>query len=63
MLNMFITYQIVNSFGDFETRIVGGTLSRENEWPFMIAVIKRGTQMCGGVVWDSLHVLTAAHCV
>lgn len=63
MLIMFITYQTVNSFEDFEIRIVGGTFSRENEWPFMAAVMRRGMQMCGGVVWDRFNIITAAHCV
>lgn len=50
-----------------EKRVVGGTLSRFNEFPWMVLLeYKVGRQVqngCGGTLINSRYVLTAVHCV
>lgn len=45
-------------------KIVGGTAADSNEWPWMVALIRRSlsTIFCGGVLITDRHVLSAAHC-
>ncbi|XP_034940723.1 proclotting enzyme-like [Chelonus insularis] len=46
------------------TRVVGGQPADPKEWPWMVALIRRGSrQYCGGVLITDRHVLTAAHCL
>ena len=46
------------------TRIVGGRPADKDEWPWMAALLRDGSdQFCGGVLIDDQHVLTASHCV
>jgi len=45
-----------------DQRIVGGAESVISKWPFLVYVIAAGRSACGGVIIDSTHVLTAAHC-
>jgi len=45
-------------------RIVGGQKTDPQEWPWMAALLRDGSdQYCGGVLITNAHVLTAAHCV
>lgn len=47
-------------------RIVGGRKSRPGEFPFQVRLnirSRRGSGICGGIVLDENHILTAAHCV
>ncbi|XP_055594263.1 serine protease 44 [Uranotaenia lowii] len=44
-------------------RIVGGHNADPNEWPWVAALFNNGRQFCGGSLIDSVHILTAAHCV
>lgn len=44
------------------SRIVGGTDSADNAWPWMV-YIQAGPYFCGGTLIDENTVLTAAHCV
>ncbi|XP_050100541.1 proclotting enzyme [Anopheles aquasalis] len=44
-------------------RIVGGHNADPNEWPWIAALFNNGRQFCGGSLIDSIHILTAAHCV
>ena len=45
-------------------KIVGGRPADPREWPWMVAVLRDGTdRFCGGVLITDQHVLTAAHCV
>jgi secreted trypsin-like serine protease len=46
-----------------EERIVQGQVATQHEFPFMVAVLRRGSLSCGGSLLDRRHVLTAAHCV
>ncbi|XP_049813643.1 trypsin-7-like [Schistocerca nitens] len=44
-------------------RIVGGNVTRVNEFPWVAALSRRGKFYCGGTLISRHHVLTAAHCV
>jgi trypsin len=47
-------------------RIVGGHKTEPGEFPFQVRLnirSRRGSGICGGVVLDRWHVLTAAHCM
>lgn len=47
-------------------RIVGGTKAEPGEFPFQVRLnirSRRGSSLCGGVIIDQRHILTAAHCM
>lgn len=47
-------------------RIVGGTKAEPGEFPYQVRLnirSRRGTSLCGGVIIDQRHILTAAHCM
>ncbi|KYN03322.1 PREDICTED: chymotrypsin-1-like [Cyphomyrmex costatus] len=46
-----------------EERIVGGKLACPGEIPYQISLQFGSKYLCGGVIIDKCHVLTAAHCV
>lgn len=47
-----------------DNRIVGGSESRENKYPWMIRLVDLVSNgYCGGSLISDQHVLTAAHCV
>lgn len=47
-------------------RIIGGYKSEPGEFPFQVRLnirSRRGSGICGGVILDDWHILTAAHCM
>lgn len=51
-----------------QERIIGGTQAAEDAWPWMAALVTRGStpyngQFCGGALIHANWVLTAAHCL
>ena len=46
-------------------RIVNGTLSVQNKYPFManLKYVRGGGHFCGGAIYDKNTVITAAHCL
>jgi len=45
------------------SRIVGGTTTDVNEWPWQVALMYGSQQFCGGSLINNRYVLTAAHCI
>ena len=44
-------------------RIVGGKNSLQGAWPWAIAILRNGEQICGGSLLTSRWILTAGHCL
>ena len=46
-------------------RIVGGEKAEKNEFPWLVALVMKGTRIpfCGGSLINSRYILTAAHCM
>ena len=47
-------------------RIVGGNKAEPGEFPYQVRLnirSRRGSSLCGGVIIDQRHILTAAHCM
>ena len=43
--------------------VIGGDDAEITDWPFMVSLQSFGSHFCGGVLYDSTHVVTAGHCV
>ena len=43
--------------------VVGGEISRRDEWIWQAAIYKDGVFSCGGTLIARQYVLTAAHCL
>uniref|UniRef100_U5ERX9 Putative trypsin-like serine protease n=1 Tax=Corethrella appendiculata TaxID=1370023 RepID=U5ERX9_9DIPT len=47
----------------YTNRIVGGQFAEENQFPFQVALLRRGRLFCNGAIVHRRFVLTAAHCL
>uniref|UniRef100_A0A1A9WAU4 Peptidase S1 domain-containing protein n=1 Tax=Glossina brevipalpis TaxID=37001 RepID=A0A1A9WAU4_9MUSC len=45
------------------TRVVGGEIAEEGQFPYQISMRRNGLHYCGGSILTKNFVLTAAHCV
>jgi len=67
MLILFFTsfLHFVSSNEDIvvNTRVIGGRLARDNEFPNQVAVLMSDGGTCGGTIIANHWVLTAAHCM
>ncbi|XP_058055202.1 serine protease SP24D-like [Anopheles bellator] len=45
------------------SRIVGGSIASEGQFPYQVALLRGSSLSCGGSIIDARWVLTAAHCV
>lgn len=41
---------------------IGGTPSRQGDFPWMVSIRRAGSHWCGGTLIDRQHILSAAHC-
>ncbi|XP_042883301.1 serine protease filzig-like [Penaeus japonicus] len=48
---------------DVGFRIVGGSMTQLNEYPWQVAIINDKRFTCGGALISDRHILTASHCV
>ena len=60
----FVEHNPFQSFDGLvqQSKIVGGTVSLKNRYPYQVALVNQGEQFCGGSLIGSEWVLTAAHC-
>ena len=45
------------------SRVIGGSDAKHGQWPWNVAVWRRGKFVCGGVLINSEFVLTSAACL
>ncbi|KAK4874969.1 hypothetical protein RN001_014329 [Aquatica leii] len=55
---LYVTYAYA-----FPTKVVNGSDASEGEFPYIVSLRSYGGHICGASILDSLHILTAAHCV
>lgn len=53
----------VRALDDSDGRIVNGQIIDISQAPYTIQLRRYGSQICGGTLVTSIHVITAAHCV
>ena len=51
-------------YDDIGTKIVGGEVSNEHNWPWIAGLLdEKDDVFCGGSLIEPHHILTAAHCL
>lgn len=56
------TVDIDKNFGN-SARITGGTIAKAGDWGWQVIFTENDEVICGGVLLDSLWVVTAGHCI
>ena len=46
-----------------EEKVINGSVSTRNFYPFMVEFKFTWYHVCGGAIYDKYHVITAAHCI
>ncbi|CAM3613915.1 Trypsin [Vibrio aerogenes CECT 7868] len=67
-LSAIAAYPLASAASSDVSKIINGTKSPQGQWPFMTAVVSKGSsayygQFCGASYLGGGYVLTAAHCV
>lgn len=64
---LVIFFTFINGFSasmpTLDHRIVGGINASILEYPYQVSVRKLNSHICGGSIFHTLYILTAAHCV
>lgn len=64
LLIVLVTIFSTFSFGNIlKPKIVGGQFASDNQFPYQVALIYRGSIRCGGSILTEKFILTAAHCL
>lgn len=61
-INPFFLLCAEGSLAKPPSKIKGGVLANEGEFPWQVSLRKNGRHFCGGSIIDATHILTAAHC-
>ncbi|EEB17571.1 conserved hypothetical protein [Pediculus humanus corporis] len=48
---------------DIGSRVIGGEETQPNEYPWAVAIFRKGKIFCGGSLINDKYVLTAGHCL
>jgi len=57
------TFAFPNARSNYPLRIVGGTATTIQAYPYQIALLYNGQFICGGTIIEASTILTAAHCI
>lgn len=60
---LFIFSMVAHVLPEQNSRIVGGSLTTIDQYPYQVSLRSSGTHICGGSIISADWVLTAAHCI
>ena len=62
---LFVSFCISVASASFRAGfVIGGEDAEITDWPFMVSLQSTsGSHFCGGILFDSTHILTAGHCI
>jgi len=63
LLGASIALAVTQTYAIPQTRIIGGTESTSQSYPWMVSLKSNGQHFCGASLIDKQWVMTAAHCV
>lgn len=46
-----------------ETRIIGGYIAKDGQFPYQVSIRLEGKHQCGGSIFNERFIITASHCV